>query len=122
MTSLCVYDAGQLVSTTHVHGGMCGTKPCWKSTSKGYAFKDSSLAQDGAAKLDLVAGAPKPQLRFAGRGMNQTPSLPAAGQVGSSSVGTGPLCWGATYQGRSAETTVRDSPLDRTERDSLTRL
>ena len=55
---LCVYDAGVRTSAiTLPPGGTCATKPCWKSKSTGFGYKDKDRTPDGALSATLKAGA-----------------------------------------------------------------
>lgn len=74
--SLCVYDAGTLVSSTIVPaGGSCAGKPCWKATRIGFLYKDRDLTPEGARVVGLKAGvAGRASVKFLGKGTNlETP-------------------------------------------------
>jgi cysteine-rich repeat protein len=98
---LCVYDKGQLVSsTTMPAAGTCAGKACWKASSTGYQYKDKELTPDGGAQLKMKAGLDeKAQAQFKGRGANlETPALPLTGPVRVQLKQTsGTVCWEATY-------------------------
>jgi hypothetical protein len=53
--TLCLYDAGALVSTSRVIGS-CTKKPCWTDKSTGFLFHNKSLQPTGVKSLKLVAG------------------------------------------------------------------
>ncbi len=55
--ALCIYDNGTRIYRGAVPpGGTCGTKPCWKASTKGYQFKSKTLMPDGIQALKLKAG------------------------------------------------------------------
>ena len=75
---LCVYNAGARVSSTFLPpGGTCGTKPCWKTKSTGFAYKDKDLTPDGALSATLKAGIDgKAQAKVVAKGLNvDTPDI-----------------------------------------------
>ena len=49
LLDLCVYDASStLVMTASVPpGGLCGAKPCWKTTKHGFTYANKALTPDG---------------------------------------------------------------------------
>jgi hypothetical protein len=54
---LCIFDNGVRVSEIALRPGpMCGTKPCWKSKSTGFSYKDKELTPDGALSATLKSG------------------------------------------------------------------
>ena len=102
--SLCLYDAGALFWEGALPaGGVCGVdKPCWKSTGKGFQYKDKHALPDGmnAASLKGNPADGKPKAGAKGKGV-------ALGLADFSAL-TGPLdaqlqradgglCLGATF-------------------------
>jgi len=98
--TLCVYDAGALVSSSGVSGS-CNTKPCWIDKPTGFLFKNHSLQPTGVLSLKLVAGGDgAASERFKGKGASLAMPDPAS-LVGPLDVQlrttAGPLCWGAHF-------------------------
>lgn len=55
--AICVYDAGELVtSVTADGGGICAGKPCWVEKPTSFLYKDKELTPTGAQALHLVEG------------------------------------------------------------------
>ena len=98
--TLCVYDAGALVSTSRVIGS-CVKKPCWADKPTGFQFTNRSLQPSGVQSLKLLAGVDgKAGEKFKGRGASL--ALPDPGSlVGPIDVQlhttAGALCWGARF-------------------------
>jgi uncharacterized delta-60 repeat protein len=98
---LCLYDNGQLASTTTIPaGGSCSGKPCWKASgTSGFGFKSKTLTPDGAAQLKLKAGVDsKAAIQFKGKGANF--EMPALGTLAGPvvvQITNGSVCWEATY-------------------------
>jgi cysteine-rich repeat protein len=56
--ALCVYDADDLrLSLRAPAGATCGTRPCWKPTSRGVAYADRTGAAHGLLSIKATAGA-----------------------------------------------------------------
>jgi hypothetical protein len=80
----CVYDESGgtptlVMSLTAPPGGTCGGKPCWKASSTGFQYKDSTLANDGLAAVKMKAGSVpgKSQFQVKGKKANlPVPTLP----------------------------------------------
>ena len=99
---LCVYDNGSRISAmTILPGGMCAGKPCWKSKSTGFAYKNKGLTPDGVLSATLKAGIDgKALVKVTAKGVNVpepvlssiTGPVVVQFQVANSS-----LCFGATY-------------------------
>ena len=98
--TLCLYDAGALVSTSRVIGS-CTRKPCWVDTPGGFVFHNQSLQPSGVQSLKLVAGGDG-SAREIFNGKGPSLALPDPGSL------TGPidvqlrrsgavLCWGARF-------------------------
>lgn len=100
--ALCLYEGLTLRATMLVPpGGSCNRKPCWRSTSKGYDYKNGDALPDGITQLSLRAGAEgKASILAKGRG---TPlPMPALGSLtGAIRVQlrnrTSGLCWDAVF-------------------------
>lgn len=99
---LCVYDAStMLVMTASVPpGGLCGTKPCWKSTKRGFTYASKLLEPDGVQQLVLTDGAEagKAKIVAKGKGVNvDMPPLPLAAPVRVQLKNTAGACWETTF-------------------------
>lgn len=99
---LCVYDASSaLVMTAAVpSGGLCGTKPCWKPTKRGFTYASKLLVPDGVQQLVLTDGAiaGKAKIVAKGKGVNvDMPTLPLAAPVRVQLKNTAGMCWEAVY-------------------------
>ena len=98
--TLCIYDAGALVSTSRVSGS-CINRPCWTDKPNGFAFKNKSLQPSGVQSLKLVAGGDGQALEiFKGKGASL--ALPDPGSlVGPIDVqlrlSASTVCWGARF-------------------------
>ncbi len=102
---VCIYDetanTPTLVwSASLPAGGTCGSKPCWKSSSKGFSYGDKLGAHGGVTALKLTAGADgKVKISLAGKGLNLSP--PAIPLSQDSTVTVQVLgndgCWGAAF-------------------------
>lgn len=82
---MCVYDeSGTRARLDVPAAGSCGTKSCWKAIStKGYAYKDASAANDGVSALVLKGSTlakTKAILKGAGTGLPSV-ALPLSGGV-----------------------------------------
>jgi hypothetical protein len=111
---VCVYDAGELVSTTFIPpGGVCAGRACWKGKTNGFLYRDKDLTPDGASSLKLGAGANgKAKIGFKGTG--PLLDLPSPGAlVGPITVqlvkaSDAPPCWSATYSDPFDKATATD--------------
>jgi hypothetical protein len=98
--TLCMYDAGALVSTSRVIGS-CTTKPCWKDKPTGFQFRNASLQPSGVRGLKLAAGIDgKAKETFDGKGASL--ALPDPMSLGGPidvqlRRSGGVLCWGAHF-------------------------
>jgi hypothetical protein len=98
--TLCMYDAGVLVSTSRVIGS-CTTKPCWKDKPTGFQFRNASLQPSGVHGLKLAAGIDgKAKETFDGKGASL--ALPDPMSLGGPidvqlRRSGGVLCWGAHF-------------------------
>lgn len=109
---LCIYDARAgspaLLARLHAPGGsLCGGKPCWKSSRKGFGYKDRLGAGDGVKQVSLVAGAAgkaSVQVKAGGVALPDLP-LPFSSPVTVQLRAPSGVCWGATY---SSAALVRD--------------
>ena len=107
---MCVYDESGVTPTllfkgTAPHGGLCGTKPCWKQTGsplapKGFKYSDSLLTPDGTSVIDMKAGTlGRAKVLYKGKGVNLNLSsfitlpLPLRAQV----QGTNGSCFQAAF-------------------------
>ena len=83
-------------------GGMCGTKPCWKTTTTSFAYRNTVGDPDGVIKLMLKAGvAGRAKVQATAKGANlQTPALPLTLPVTAQLViadGVSSQCWQTTF-------------------------
>jgi hypothetical protein len=91
---LCVEHSGESFPVLRLEvpgGGTCGTKPCWKSTAKGFSFKSKD---PGVRSISLVSGAEgKAKLTLSAEGA----ALPALGGALLDPVRArltnGAICW-----------------------------
>ena len=98
---LCVYQGGTLASgMTAPAGGTCAGKPCWKSGSVGFAYRDKDATPDGLVKLRLKPSGKKAgKIAVSGKGVD----LPlAAGPLATPvevqlSRSDGGPCWTGTF-------------------------
>jgi cysteine-rich repeat protein len=101
--TLCMYDAGALISTTQIPaGGTCSGKPCWKSNARGFQYKNKLATPDGVLQLKLKSGeAGKAQIQVKLRGANvEMPTLgPSLGGpvVVQMLQSASPTCWQAVF-------------------------
>jgi len=75
---LCIYNASVRVSSIELPpGDTCGTKPCWKTKTTGYTYKDKLLTPNGALSAGLKAGADfKASIKVTAKGANvPTPDI-----------------------------------------------
>ncbi len=102
---LCVYDAADalLFRALAPAAGTCRGKACWKSTKKGFVYKDADATPQGLTGLGLFSGGVgKAKVTAKGKGVLLT--LPALGtvtfplrvQLERENAGAG-QCWEATY-------------------------
>lgn len=101
----CLYDAGgTLVSSAAAPaGGLCGTKPCWKRTKRGFTYRRRDIAPSGTRtglqivlKEGLADGKAKIIVKGKG-GEPSTPPLPAAQPLTAQLKHADGACWTATY-------------------------
>jgi hypothetical protein len=108
--TLCVYDESAGIPSLAMQaivpaGGSCAGKPCWKSTRKGFRFKDRLLLNDGIKVVNVVAGpSGKAKIIVKGKGSNlDLPSLPlhqqtrVIAQIKNDAAGG--QCWEARFSG-----------------------
>jgi hypothetical protein len=101
----CLYDASgnaQPLKTSSIPaGGMCDSKPCWKTLgTKGYGYMKKSGLPDGIATAKLTVGA-KTKIKIGGKGLALSPlplspTLPLTVQllIGDALSNE---CWEVTY-------------------------
>ncbi|MBI3782288.1 MAG: Ig-like domain-containing protein [Deltaproteobacteria bacterium] len=99
--ALCVYDASGAVEAVRVPpGGMCGRKPCWKTTAgASYAYADRNAAHDGITRILLhssAAAASKLVVWGKGDGL-PAPRLPLQGAVTAQVTATNGMCFEADF-------------------------
>jgi len=106
-TTICAWDDRGLIESAIVSpAGTCGTRPCWKSTSRGYSYVDKAGAADGVGKLKLLGSATpgKGAVQVDARGTAVAPSLPVQGTlVVQVANDANTNCFGATYPAASAK-------------------
>lgn len=77
--ALCVYGgdgAVPLLEAAVPAGGTCGTRPCWRTTSKGFTYANKAGTPHGITGVALVAGADG-KAKIAVKGKGALLSLPA---------------------------------------------
>lgn len=99
---LCIYDgAGLLMSATAPAGGLCGSKPCWKTTTSALIYQDRDRTPDGIASLALRTSLLPGKTRFILNAKGASLAVPALGALASPVTvqlrsAAGP-CWEAVY-------------------------
>jgi len=110
MTTVCAWDDRGLVESAVVPpGGTCGTRPCWKSSTRGHAYADKARSIDGVGKLSLLGSAvpAKGSVQVDARGAAVSPPLPVEGTlVVQVANDANTNCFGATYPAASAKTST----------------
>jgi len=100
---VCVYDSTNtlLFNIGVPAGGTCGTKPCWKTTKYGFAYKNKAATPDGAVAFVVKSGidgkaSVKVAAKTASLAMPSFPpvALPVVAQVINTSNNT---CFTATF-------------------------
>lgn len=102
---LCAYDgAGAVILDLPVGGGgTCGTRPCWKASTKSFAYKDKLGAASGVTAIALKSGAAgKASVALKAKGAGLTmPTLPLVQTPDPVRVvlvnETTNVCWTASY-------------------------
>jgi uncharacterized delta-60 repeat protein len=61
--------------------GACGGVPCWKTTRRGFRYRDAAGAHDGVTRLRLAAGAGGARIDLKAKGLRDVPELPAPVRV-----------------------------------------
>jgi len=102
--ALCIYSglSNPLMTLPVPAGGMCGTKPCWKATKKGFVYKNKGGAPHGVAALSLSIGdgsSGKATIGVKGSGTHLSlPALPLAQPVRALLINdAGTTTWCGTY-------------------------
>ncbi len=103
---VCVYDnspASQpLMNALVTAGGTCGTKACWKESSKGYRYTNRDGNSNGISGLSLVAGDQgRAAIKVQGKGValdtpHPTLTLPVTVQL-VADTGYNQTCWQTQY-------------------------
>jgi cysteine-rich repeat protein len=102
---LCVYDSSSdpqpLMSLAAPAGGLCGGKPCWRSSRSSFRYEDSLLTPDGLRKVRLGRGAADGATTIMASGRGSLLALhplpltpPVTVQLTNNQTG---LCWQAVY-------------------------
>jgi hypothetical protein len=81
LMALCVYDEGGLALQALAGSGLCGSKPCWKTQSRGFSFKDKTGGENGITSLKLKGG-DKASISLRGAGSQLDLPLPLATATG----------------------------------------
>jgi hypothetical protein len=102
---ICLYDESlvpqPLLRAIIPAGGMCGSKPCWKTLfpNKGFQYKDKALDPDGVLMLKLRTGAAEDaKVILKGKGVNLVmPTLPLTPTVTLQVRNDNGECWEAAF-------------------------
>lgn len=99
---LCVYDAASTrVFRAHVEsGGLCGTRPCWKATRRGFAYTKRLGAPDGVERITLTEGLVDGRAKIAVRAKGATlilPTLPLVAPLRVQLQNGAGTCWEASF-------------------------
>jgi cysteine-rich repeat protein len=110
--ALCVYDESpsrlRLAAPVSA-GGICGAKPCWKSTPTGFRYANRTRAASGIKQLRVVQGAEQ-EARIELRGQGADVALPSPllrPPVTVQLRNSAGACWEARYS-----TSVRNDALE----------
>jgi hypothetical protein len=101
--ALCLYEDGVLQQGFEIPPGqMCGDTPCWKSTSKGYSYRDRDRTPDGISGTKLGEGLEDGKATVTVRGKGTRLGLPVVDDLdGVLEVQlqrtNDPLCFGAVF-------------------------
>jgi hypothetical protein len=79
---LCIYDESAATprlafSAGAPAGGTCGNAPCWRSTGKGFTYKDKERSPDGLQQIVLKEGLVPGKAKIIVRGKGANLRLPA---------------------------------------------
>jgi hypothetical protein len=85
------------MSATAPAGGLCGSKPCWQTTTSALLYKDRDRTPDGIASLTLRTSLIPGKARFILNAKGVNLGVPALGSLASPVTvqlrsATGP-CW-----------------------------
>lgn len=83
-TTVCAWDDRGLIESAVVPpAGACGTRPCWKSTTRGHAYTDKARRADGVGRLKLLGSTTpgKGAVQVDARGAAVAPTLPVRGAL-----------------------------------------
>jgi cysteine-rich repeat protein len=103
--ALCLYDyspAGAFLGTAMPipAGGMCGQRPCWRATGRGFKYVNTAATPAGAQRLVLALIDGTPRITLTGLGPDLTlPTLPLQKEpkVVVQLRNTAGVCWEADY-------------------------
>jgi hypothetical protein len=82
LTALCIYDESGLALQALAGSGLCGSKPCWKTQSRGFSFKDKTGGENGLTSLKLKGAVGKASIKLEGAGSQLDLPLPLAAATG----------------------------------------
>ncbi len=101
---LCLYSTSGASSSIllqhHVApGGLCGSRPCWKTTRHGFRYTDRAAANGAVTNIELHDGSDgKAMVTGLGKGALNLPPLPLAGTPAiTMQLTNGIACWEASY-------------------------
>jgi hypothetical protein len=111
---LCVYDQRGSSTTLELsdeipHGGVCGSKPCWRSVaSKNLRYRNTNLTPSGKLQASMKAGpAGKASIKVSGKSsVFAVPTLPLVPPVTVQLKASNGMCWDANYSSPSVNTTT----------------
>jgi hypothetical protein len=100
--ALCVYDGAnaRVVQAQAAPGGVCGTKPCWKSARRGFAYTRKLGAPDGIDRIALTEGLVdgKAKIVVHAKGTHVVlPTLPVTLPLRVQLQSTTGACWEAAF-------------------------
>lgn len=111
---VCVYNSSNtlLFNLGIPAGGTCGTKDCWKGSTKGFSYKNKATTAAGLSAFAVKSGDDgKASVKMKANGANLTlPGLPLSTPVTAQVINdTNSTCFSATF------TTASSDPLSMTK-------
>ncbi len=101
---LCLFDAADPAPSRKLfpvvpHGGLCGTKPCWKPTKTGFKYANKAGTPQGVGSVVLkLSKTGNPSIVVKGKGAHLgAPAIPLTTPVTAQLKATNGRCWSATF-------------------------